>query len=75
MLGPLPKLYRIVVGVVALLVFVGGGAWAAFVLPYPFLISAGASVGLAIGALVAFWLTRDPGSFAETSRVRRRHLD
>ena len=45
MLGPLPKLYRVAVSVVALLVFVGAGAYAAFLLPYPILISVGASVG------------------------------
>jgi len=58
-LGPLPKLYQIVVSVVALLLFVAGGAWAAFMLPYPFLVSAGASVGLALGALMAYLLLHE----------------
>jgi hypothetical protein len=56
MLGPLPRLYRIIVSVIALAVFVAGGAWAAFALPYPLLTGVGASVGLAVGALCAFFL-------------------
>jgi hypothetical protein len=58
-LGPLPKLYRIVVSVVALLLFVAGGAWAAFMLPYPILVSVGASVGLAVGALIVYLLLHE----------------
>lgn len=59
MLGPLPKLYRVVVSVVALLLFVAGGAWTALMLPYPILVSAGASVGLAVGALMAYLLLHE----------------
>ena len=33
MLGPLPPLYRLIVSVLALLSFVGVGAWLAFTLP------------------------------------------
>lgn len=55
-LGPLPKLYRLVVSLVAVLLFVGSGAWAAYVLPYPFLVGAGAGVGLAIGVICAYLL-------------------
>lgn len=74
-LGPLPKMYRVVVTVAALLVFVGGGAWAAYALPYPFLVSAGASVGLAVGALTSYLLLHTRGSAVEPDRVRRRRLD
>lgn len=74
MLGPLPKLYRVVVSVAALLVFVVGGAWAAFVLPYPVLVSAGASIGLGIGAVCAYLLVHPSGTSAQPHEVRRRRL-
>lgn len=74
-LGPLPKIYRVIVLVSALLLFVGAGAWAAFMLPYPILVSAGASVGLAVGAVIAYLLLHTPHSAAETRRVRRHGLD
>lgn len=71
MLGPLPKLYRIVVCVVALLLFVGGGAWAAFMLPYPILVSVGASIGLAVGVLIAWFLLHEPHHAPRHVPVRR----
>jgi Na+-transporting methylmalonyl-CoA/oxaloacetate decarboxylase beta subunit len=61
-LGPLPKLYRLVVAVAALLVFVGVGAWAAFLLAYPVLISVGASIGLGLGTVCAYLLLHQPSS-------------
>ena len=70
-LGPLPRLYRVVVFVAALLLCVGGGAWAAVVLPYENLISAGASIGLAIGVLCAFLLLHDSHGPASPQRARR----
>ncbi len=75
MLGPLPKLYRVVVSVAALLLFVAGGAWAAFMLPYPILISAGASFGLALGAVCAYLLLHQSNSATQPHRIRRRRLD
>lgn len=74
MLGPLPKLYRVVVSLVAILLFVGGGAWAAFMLPYPILVSAGASVGLGIGAVCAYLLLHQSHPSVQPHRVRRRRL-
>lgn len=74
MLGPLPKLYRVAVGVAALVLFVAAGAWAAFVIPYPILVSVGASVGLAFGALCAFLLLRDAHRTPQASPARRPHL-
>ena len=73
MLGPLPRLYRIIVSIIALTVFVAAGAWAAYALPYPFLISAGAGVGLAVGGLATFFLLHQFQSrdAAQTSRARR----
>lgn len=74
MLGPLPKLYRVVVSIAALLVFVGVGAWTAFMLPYPILVSAGASVGLGVGAVCAYLLLHEPHSSVQPDHVRRRRL-
>ena len=74
MLGPLPKFYRVVVALAALLIFVGVGAWAAFMLPYPILISAGASVGLGVGAVCAYLLVHQSHTSAQPHRVRRRRL-
>lgn len=74
MLGPLPKLYRVVVSLAVLLVFIGGGAWAAFMLPYPILVSAGASVGLGIGAVFAYLLVHQSRASAQPQHVRRRRL-
>jgi hypothetical protein len=73
-LGPLPKIYRILVTVSALLVFVGGGALAAFMLPYPILVSAGASVGLALGTVAAYLLLHTSAPRVQPHRVRRHRL-
>jgi hypothetical protein len=72
-LGPLPRLYRLLVTVVAIAVFAATGAWAAYVLPYPFLLSAGAGVGLAIGGLCTFVLLHQFHSARspQTSPLRR----
>ncbi len=74
MLGPLPKLYRVGVSLAALLVFIVGGAWAAFMLPYPILISAGASVGLGLGAVCAYLLVHQSHASVQPHHVRRRRL-
>lgn len=75
MLGPLPRIYRVVVVVAALLLFVGAGAFAAYALPYPILVSAGASVGLAVGVIAAYLLVHPHQESAEPARPRRRRLD
>lgn len=75
MLGPLPKLYRVAVSVAALLVFVVGGAWAAFMLPYPVLVSVGASVGLGLGAVCAHLLVHQSRTSVQPGQIRRRRLD
>jgi len=74
-LGPLPKFYRVVVALAAVLLFVGGGAWAAFMLPYPILVSAGASVGLGIGAVCAYLLVHQFHASPQPHRARHRRLD
>jgi Na+/H+ antiporter NhaC len=70
-LGPLPRLYRAIVAAAAVVVFVTGGAWAAFVLPYPILISVGASVGLAAGAICAYLLLHQDQHTTVGQRARR----
>lgn len=60
-LGPLPLLYKVLVCLTAIAIFVGGGAWTAMMLPAPILGLAGASVGLAIGGLCAFFLLHSFG--------------
>ena len=69
-LGPLPLFYKFLVCVAAIALFVGGGAWTALMLPAPILVSAGASVGLAIGGLCAFFLLHsfDHGTPAPAQR-------
>lgn len=74
MLGPLPKLYRVVVALAALLVCAAAGAWSAFMLPYPVLVGAGASVGLAVGVACAYLLLHQSRT-ATPQRVRHRRLD
>lgn len=74
-LGPLPRMYRIIVVAAAVLLFVGAGALAAYTLPYPILVSAGASVGLAVGAIAAYLLVHPHESAAQPARPRRRRLD
>jgi Na+/H+ antiporter NhaC len=71
-LGPLPTLYRVVVTLAALLVFAAGGAWAAFVIPYPLLITVGASIGLAVGAVCAYLLVH-PSAHPGDARRHRLH--
>lgn len=74
MLGPLPQLYRVVVAVTAVVLFVAGGAWAAFMLPYPILVSVGASIGLAVGALCAYLLLHESRHAPASRRARRTHF-
>lgn len=71
MLGPLPRLYRSLVAVAALLVFVGGGIVLAQVLPLPF---GGILFGSALGLLIAFVLVHDfHHRQARPTRAVRRH--
>lgn len=71
-LGPLPRLHRLTVSVAAVLTFVGAGAWAASVLPYPHLVGAGA--GLALGTLFAYLLLHVSDPAAAPRGARRTHL-
>ena len=74
MLGPLPPLYRLVVSVLALLAFVGVGAWLAFTLPVAVLAPTGAMIGAMLGALVVLgMLHEDTPPERSSSRARRHH--
>lgn len=59
MLGPLPRLYRFVLAVIAVVVFLGAGAWIAQFTALPMLASVGAGVGAAIGLVAAYLLVHD----------------
>ncbi len=80
MLGPLPPLYRVVVALCALGVFVAAGAWITFTVSGPLLASAGAGAGAGFGAgiggVVALLLLHDfsgaPAPHRARTRVRRR---
>ena len=74
MLGPLPPLYRLVVSVLALLAFVGVGAWLAFTLPVAVLAPTGAMIGAMLGALVVLgMLHEDTPPARARARARRHH--
>lgn len=68
MLGPLPTIYRVLVSAAVLVVFATAGAWTAFKIPYPVLLSVGASVGLVMGTLCAYLLVHQAGSPRERHR-------
>lgn len=73
MLGPLPAIYRVIVSAIALLAFVGCGAWLTSLLPGPFLALAGAGIGAGIGAVVVLLLLHDfehPHGQAHRVRIR-----
>jgi hypothetical protein len=72
-LGPLPRMYRYIVSVIALAVFMAGGVWAAYAVPYPILLSAGAGVGLALGGLATFFLLHQPQQSRVSGVHARRH--
>lgn len=59
MLGPLPKVYRVVVSVCALVAFVGLGAWIGYFLPVAAVAGTGAGVGAAVGMLAVMLLLHD----------------
>jgi ABC-type Fe3+-siderophore transport system permease subunit len=58
-LGPLPRLYRIIVSICALAAFIGFGAWLTAALPGPLLAPAGAGIGAALGLCAVLLLLHD----------------
>ena len=73
MLGPLPPLYRLIVSVLALLAFVGVGAWLAFTLPVAVIAPTGAMIGAVLGALVVLGMLHEDAPPPSRVRARRHH--
>lgn len=71
MLGPLPPLYRVVVSVVVIGLFVALGAWSAFMLPIEVVAGLGVAAGAAVGGLAIYVLMHDFQSQPARSRHRR----
>lgn len=59
MLGPLPKVYRVLVCVIGIALFVGLGAWAATFLRLPDVAMVGASIGAGLGVVAVFVMLHD----------------
>ena len=72
MLGPLPKMYRLLVSAIVLALFVGAGVWTVLVLPYSLLVSYGVSAGLVVGGVCAFLLVHQSRRVTP-HHVRRTH--
>jgi hypothetical protein len=73
MLGPLPKIYRVIVSVCALAACVGLGAWIGTFLTVPVLAGTGAAVGAAIGLVAVALLLHDfPAPRPRPNRVHVR---
>ncbi|MDP3893885.1 hypothetical protein [Nocardioides sp.] len=71
MLGPLPRLYHLLLWVVTLGFCVGAGAWLASWTNVPVVASVGAGAGALIGVLVAYLLAHDFRAEPRTVRIRR----
>lgn len=73
MLGPLPRLHRLVVVAVTLLVGVASGAWVAAFTPLAVAVSAGAAGGALAGLLAAYLLLHEAhhSDHPRPIRVRR----
>lgn len=73
MLGPLPAIYRMIVAVCAVLVFIGLGAWLAFTLPIPLQAPVGAGIGAGMGMVAVLGILydfQDAHSVAHRARAR-----
>ncbi|GAA4366910.1 hypothetical protein [Nocardioides caricicola] len=71
MIGPLPRLHRLLVVAVALIVAIASGAWVAHFSPLPVAAAAGAMWGFLAGVVLAYVLVHDFHSHADAVRVRR----
>lgn len=59
MFGPLPRLYRLLTTVVAVVVFLGAGAWLGHLTVVPVPLPLGALLGALAGVAVAWALVHD----------------
>jgi hypothetical protein len=71
-LGPLPKLYRLVLATVSVVVFVAAGLWLGEEAD-PLTPPLGAVLGVMAGVLVAWAMVHDFHDRARPLRVRRHH--
>jgi hypothetical protein len=71
MLGPLPPLHRWIVSLLALLASIGVGAWLAFTLPLPLVVSAGAAGGAVLGGVMVMLLLHDSHPSSRPTRRTR----
>ncbi len=70
MLGPLPKLYRVLVSISAVALFVALGTWLAFTLPIEVVALTGAGIGAGLGLIIALLLLHD----SHTNQVRPQRI-
>lgn len=68
-MGPLPRLYQVIVVAVLLALCLAGGVWVADYFDLPL---GGIGLGLGAGCALAYLLTRD-FSHAKSIRITRRH--
>ena len=73
MLGPLPRLHRLLLIPAVLVIGIASGAWIALFTPLPVAATAGAAVGAVAGLLLGYLLVHDFSHPARTLRVHRRH--
>jgi hypothetical protein len=71
-LGPLPRLYRVLLIIVSVVVFLVAGAWVGHLSAVPVPIAAGALLGAVAGLAVAWALLHDFHHAAHPARVPRR---
>lgn len=72
-LGPLPRLHRLLLTATVLVVGIASGAWIALFTPLPVAVTAGAMVGAVAGLLLGYLLVHDFSQPTRSLRVHRRH--
>ena len=71
-LGPLPRLHRLLLITTVLVVGVASGAWVALFTPLPVAVTAGIALGAVAGLLLAYLLVHDFSQPARPVHVHRR---
>lgn len=72
-LGPLPRLHRLLLIATVLVVGIASGAWIALFTPLPVAVTAGTLVGAVAGLLLGYLLVHDFSQPTRNLRVHRRH--
>jgi hypothetical protein len=72
-LGPLPRLHRLLLITTVLVVGIACGAWIALFTPVPVAVTAGTMLGAVAGLSLGYLLAHDFSQPARTLRVHRRH--